>query len=43
MNNFATRAEKDEIPVGTLETASADLSVENAAMPTARGRKPKAS
>ena len=43
MNNFATRAEKDEIVVGTLETASADLSVENAAMPTARGRKPKAS
>ena len=43
MNNFATRADKDEIPVGSLETASADLSVENAAMPTARGRKPKAS
>ena len=30
MNNFATRADKDEIPVGTLETASANLSVEQA-------------
>ena len=40
MHGCATRAEKDEIPVGSLETASTDLSTENAAMPTARGRTP---
>jgi hypothetical protein len=43
MHGFATRAEKDATAIGTLETASADLSVENAALPTPRGRKPKAS
>lgn len=43
MHGFATRAEKDEIVIGSLETASADLSAENAATPKPRGRKPKAS
>ena len=43
MHGFATRAEKDEIVIGSLETASADLSAENAATPKPRGRKLKAS